>query len=311
LENENLAVTVLPEYGGWTMSAFYKPREVELLWQNPRGLPAKDDPPVVPSPLHAYRARSLGAWPEIFPHGSGPTDVNGVTMPMHGEVVNRSWKCEITKKSGTYVEAKLSVECHLMPLRLERVMRIEKGGARLVVDETATNYADVPVDFMWGDHPLFSKPLLSAKSRIFAPAKGSRTTDLKPAGWPVHEGRDLSACPAEGAGTGEMFYLDPLTDGWCALVNPDEKLGIALRWDTKVFPFVWIWREANSSKGYPYFGRTYAVAIEPFSALPQARERGEKLLRLEGGQSLSTRIVLAAFEGLTEVRQVSAEGIVA
>ena len=91
LENESLAVTVLPEYGGWIYSVFYKVRGVELLWQCPRGLSRRDDPPVVTDPLAAYRARTLGAWPELFPHGGGPVAIEGVTLPMHGEVVNRSW----------------------------------------------------------------------------------------------------------------------------------------------------------------------------------------------------------------------------
>ena len=268
------------------------------------------NPPVAPDPLHLYRAKSIGAWPELFPHGGEPTEVNGVVMPMHGEVHNRAWNCEIKNSREGSAEARLSVDCHLMPLRLERAMRIGRSGAILTLEETATNYSNMPVEFMWGHHPLFGKPLLSPRSRIFAPARSSRTSDLRLAGWPVHEGRDLAACPAEGAGTGEMFYLDSLTDGWCSLVNQEEKLGVALKWDSDVFPFVWIWREANAARGYPYFGRAYAVAMEPFSSLPQAREHGERLLRLEAGAKLSTRIVFSVFEGLEEVRQVSDDGAI-
>jgi galactose mutarotase-like enzyme len=303
LENELLTVTVLPEYGGWTKSIFFKPRKVEVLWQNPRGLPAKEDPLVIPNPLLAYHARSLGAWPEIFPHGSGPVAAGGVTLPMHGEVFNRAWDCEVVKAGGKEAAAKLTVECHLMPLRLERTMRLAKGSSVLVVEETATNLCDQPVDFMWGHHPIFSRPILSGESRIYAPTGKSLLTDFRAAGWPVHEGKDLSLCPSEGADTGEMFYLDSLSDGWCALVNPREKLGVALNWDLSLFRYVWIWREANRSKGYP-------VAIEPFSNLPQARERGEKLLRLEGSQSMSTRLSLSVFMGLTKVTGVKPDGTV-
>ena len=127
----------------------------------------------------------------------------------------------------------------------------------------------------------------------------------------MHEGTDLSLCPAEGAGTGEMFYLADLSDGWYALVNPKGKLGLAMSWDREVFPYVWIWREANKSVNYPYFGGAYTVAIEPFSSLPGARERKERLLKLAGGASLSTKLCFTAFHGLAEVTGVSPEGKVA
>ena len=309
LENELLSVTVLPEYGGWIYSVFHKGRQVELLWQCPRGLRAKDDPVLAPDPLLAYAARTLGAWPEIFPHGSGPAEANGVKLPMHGEVVHRAWEHGIIKARGIEAAAHMGVQCHLMPLRLERVLRVVAGRAVFELEETVTNYARVPADFMWGHHPLFGKPLLSASSRIMAPAARWLDDDaFKPTPWPVHEGRDQAACPAEGAETGQMFYLDSLSAGWIALVNPVEKLGAALSWDPAVFPCVWIWREANSSKRYPYFGTAYAAALEPFSNLPGARTRGEKLLHLEPGASLTTRLCLTAFEGLTDVTHVSADG---
>jgi hypothetical protein len=308
VESERLAVAVLPEYGGWILSAVYKPRGVELLWQCPRGVPAKDDPPVVTDPLSAYRARSPGGWPELFPHGSAPAEALGARLPFHGEVVNRAWRAEVLKARGPEAVARMSVDCHLLPLRLERVLRVAAGSATFVLEETATNYSDLPVDFMWGHHPIYGKPLLDAGTRIFAPAARSLTGDYRPAGWPVHEGRDLSVCPGEGAGSGEMFYAEGLSAGWYALVNAKLRLGVAMSWDPEVFPLLWIWREANSSKGYPYFGQAYALAIEPFSSLPGARERGERLLHLDGGKSMSTRLAFTAFEGLSEVTGVSPDG---
>ncbi|HOX07547.1 MAG TPA: DUF4432 family protein [Planctomycetota bacterium] len=308
VESDRLSVTVLPEHGGWILSCFYKPRNVELLQTSPRGLLAKDDPPVVTDPLFRYRDRSPGGWPELFPHGSGPVEAYGVKLPFHGEVVNREWRAEIVSARGAEAVAHMSVDCHLMPLRLERTLRVAAGSATFVLEETATNLSDLPFDFMWGHHPIFGKPLLAEGAKIFAEAQRSLTDDFEPRGWPMDKGKDLSLCPAEGAGTGEMFYLDGLKAGWYALVNAEEKLGAAMAWDREVFPYVWIWREAGAAKNYPYFGRAYAVAIEPFSSLPGARQRGERLLHLDGGQSLSTKLVLTGFHGLTEVSGVTADG---
>ena len=139
VESDKLSVTVLPEYGGWILSCFYKPRNVELLQSSPRGLLAKDDPPVVSDPLFAYRDRSPGGWPELFPHGSGPTEAYGAKLPFHGEVVNRQWRAEIARARGGEAVAKMSVDCHLMPLRLERTLRVAAGSASFILEETANN----------------------------------------------------------------------------------------------------------------------------------------------------------------------------
>jgi galactose mutarotase-like enzyme len=309
LENELLKVTILPEHGGWILSAFYKPRQVDLLWRSPRGLLAKDDPPVVPESSLGFRARSPGGWPELFPHGSAAADVCGVRMPFHGEAVNRVWKFEPLRAPPGEVAVRMWVDCNLQPLRLERTLRIKAGQATLILDERVTNRCGLRMEFMWGHHPYFGKPVFSGSSRIFAPATKSLSDNgFAPGGWPVREGKDLSRCPAERAGTGEMFYLTDFAEGWYALVNPAEKLGLAMSWDRSIFPYVWIWREANASQGYPYFGGAYTVAIEPFSSLPGARANGGRLLHLDGHATLSTRLCFSAFQGLTQVAAVDREG---
>jgi galactose mutarotase-like enzyme len=308
LESDRLRVTTLPEYGGWIVSILYRPRDVEMLYRTPRGLISRDDLPVVTDPLGGFRAYSPGGWPELFPHGSAATEIAGVRMPFHGEAVSRAWHCEVLKAPRGEAAARLWVDCHLLPLRLERVMRVRAGSATLTLEETVTNRSGLPIDFMWGHHPYYGRPVLDAGSRIFAPAAKSLTTDYQPAGWPLHNGADLSLCPAERAGTGEMFYLTDLAEGWYALVNGRERLGLAMSWDKDVFPFVWIWREANKNVNYPYFGDAYTVAIEPFSSLPGARERGERLLKLPGGGRLATRLCFTAFDGLGEVTGVSPDG---
>jgi hypothetical protein len=148
LENGRLKVTILPEYGGLIYSIFFKPRKVELLWRSPRGLLAKDDPPVVPDASLGFRARSPGGWPELFPHGGGPAEVGAIRMPFHGEVVNRVWRCEPLPARRGEAALKMWVDCHLLPLRLERIVRLKAGASALILDETVTNRAGIPMEFM-------------------------------------------------------------------------------------------------------------------------------------------------------------------
>ena len=214
LENEQLRVTTLPGYGGWIYSIIYKPLDTEMLWHSSRGVIHRDDAPVVSDPLQQYKARSPGAWPEIFPHGSSAVKVGGVTIPFHGEVVSRAWRCEILESQGERVSARLTVDCHLMPLRLERTMILESGSPVLRIEETVTNLCGQKVDFMWGHHPIFGKPLLGEGSRIHAPAGCTLGGDYSPGGWPDRDGRDMSLAPQENSGISDMFYLSKLSAGW-------------------------------------------------------------------------------------------------
>ena len=310
LENEVLKVVVLPEYGGLILDIIYKPRDVNLLWRSPNGVIPRDEPPVVTNPTDEFQARSPGGWPVLFPHGSAPTAVKEATQPFHGEAANRVWRFEPAAAPAGEAAVNMWVDCRLLPLRLERTLRLRASSPVLTVDEKVTNRAGMPIDFMWGHHPFFGKPLMSGDSRIFAPAAKSLDGAFKNCGWPVHNGRDLSRCVPEGAAIEEMFYITDLSEGWYALVNPVEKLGVAMSWDKDVFPYVWIWRESGWADKYPYFGQAYTVALEPFSSLPGARQRGERLLLLEGGRSMETRLTFTAFEGLGQVTGVSRGGIV-
>lgn len=310
LENDVLRVVVLPEYGGLILDIIYKPRDVNLLWRSPNGVIPRDEPPVVTNPADQFQARSPGGWPVLFPHGSAATVVKEVTLPFHGEAASRVWRFEPAAAPAGEAAVNMWVDCRLLPLRLERTLRLRAGQPVLIVDEKVTNRAGIPIDFMWGHHPFFGKPLMSGDSRIFAPAGKSLDGAFTDCGWPVHNGRDLSRCVPEGAAIEEMFYVTDLSEGWYALVNPVEKLGVAMSWDKDVFPYVWIWRESGWADKYPYFGQAYTVALEPFSSLPGARQRGERLLLLEGGSSMETRLTFTAFEGLGRVTGVSREGTV-
>ena len=105
-----------------------------------------------------------------------------------------------------------------------------------------------------------------------------------------------------------MKYLLDLEEGWYALVNPRLKVGIGLCWDKEVFSCVWMWNELRYTTGAPWYGRTYAMALEPVSSLPLARERATRLLMLRGGGSLEVEMKATAFEGITSVSKVTRAG---
>jgi hypothetical protein len=52
---------------------------------------------------------------------------------------------------------------------------------------------------------------------------------------------------------------------WYALLNGRLGLGVELRWVGDVFSRAWYWAELAATQEYPWFGRGYAIAIEPSS----------------------------------------------
>jgi hypothetical protein len=42
---------------------------------------------------------------------------------------------------------------------------------------------------------------------------------------------------------------------------------VALVWP-QIFPYLWFWQELRGSFGYPWYGNSYVMAIEPFSSIP-------------------------------------------
>ena len=44
--------------------------------------------------------------------------------------------------------------------------------------------------------------------------------------------------------------------------------GFGLAWTRDVFPYLWFWQELRGSFGYPWYGRSRVMAVEPFSSIP-------------------------------------------
>ena len=43
-----------------------------------------------------------------------------------------------------------------------------------------------------------------------------------------------------------------------------------MAWDEKLFQYLWMWQVYGGHNDYPWYGRTYNVALEPFTSYPPA-----------------------------------------
>jgi hypothetical protein len=65
--------------------------------------------------------------------------------------------------------------------------------------------------------------------------------------------------------TEDVLLFRNFAQGWCSLRNLKLALQFSLKWDRVTFPYFWCWQVYGGSWGYPYYGRAYTVALEPFN----------------------------------------------
>jgi hypothetical protein len=125
---------------------------------------------------------------------------------------------------------------------------------------------------------------------------------------------DLSSMPAPDVRSAELLYVTDLPEGWYAIANDQIGAGFGLCWDATVFPHLWYWQVARGAYGYPWYGRTYSMALEPWTSWPgdglAAAVAQGTALRLEAGERRRTILHALLWEGHGPVTRVSSEGVI-
>jgi hypothetical protein len=331
LENQMLRVTVLADKGSDIIEFRYKPQDLDFLHFAPGGI--RNPTSQIPSAPSSspYLDFFSGGWNEILPNGGPPATYKGADYGQHGEISLIPWEYAILKDSPERVSVRLWVRPIRTPFFLEKTLSLEPGRAVLRIEEQLTNESGEPLHLMWGHHIAFGRPFLEDGAVIDAPAcrfivheqmPGYEPRRFQPGAtgdWPqvrAPDGTmvDASQVPAYGAAQAqEMAYLTDLTDGWYAITNPTRQIGFGLHFDPSLFRYVWYWQELGDiAKGYPWWGRTHTVALEPWTSyptngLPEAIENGTALV-LEPGEQIQTSLCAVAYEGIQRVARVAANG---
>ena len=94
-----------------------------------------------------------------------------------------------------------------------------------------------------------------------------------PTDWPLYRSpagheENLTRLPDPDPAHVDELYVSDLPDGWYAVTSPAAGAGFGLRWDLGVFPYLWLWRTLGPAAGYPWYGRSYTLGLEPFSSVP-------------------------------------------
>lgn len=330
LANDQVKVTVLANKGADIYELIHVPSGVDILWKSPLGVRAPTHGWFTGDSQAAWLEMYEGGWQEIFPNGGDACHYQGVELNFHGESSTLPWAYEIVADGPDEVVVDFTVQLFRSPLRCRRRMSITAGAAQVRLKEEMTNLAGEPIDFMWGHHPAYGAPFLSEDLRIYTNAQTIWADTITPgpavvltpgakAQWPMGAapaGRtvDMSIVPGAADVRNTLAYLlDFAGDPWYALINQKLGLGAGMAWSGNVFPYVWFWQEMHGSSGFPFYKRTYTMALEPWSSIPgqglvNVMNKTQTHLTLAPGASLAAELTVGLFEAKRGVRRFGLDG---
>ena len=310
LENELLRVTVLLDKGSDVVELLYKPEDLDVMWHSPLGVRAPAYTATVANPPGSFLDHYPGGWQELFPSIGRGCTYRGAALGTHGEACLLPWELRVQRDEPEIVTIAMQVRTVRTPFRLEKTLTLKSGDPTLYIEETVINEGRETLQAMWGHHPAFGPLFLDGSCRLDVPGGCRARTDERDFGphaplprgaefqWPTltdREGHewDLSRVPPPDSQVYFMVYLYEVPEGWYRLLNEKRGVGFAMRWDPELFPVIAVWMPCGGAVGYPWYGRIYAMAVEPWSSLPatlcEAAEGGTAL-SLEAGQELHTRL---------------------
>ncbi len=333
LENELLRIVVLVDRGSDIIEFRYKPLDLDYLYHMPGGMrnPAASMPSACSKdPFIDYYA---GGWNEVLPNGGPYVIYQGAELGQHGEVSLLPWQYSLLEDTPERVTVKLWVRALRTPLFLEKTLTLESGKAVLSIEEHLTNEAGIPFPVMWGHHIAFGGDFLLEGGRIDTRAKQLIVHEFMPdyeprrfrpgsvSRWPMAlspSGESIDASQIQAEGTlkaQEMAYITDLDEGWYAITNPVRKVGFAVRFDPRLYRYIWYWQQqGGAAQGFPWWGRTHTTALEPWTSFPtgglnEAVSNGTALV-IEPGQTVHTALKAIAYAGIEAVSSVTPEGVV-
>ncbi|MFO1539246.1 MAG: aldose 1-epimerase [Chloroflexota bacterium] len=331
LENELIRVELLPDKGSDIVSFLHKPSDTDALWHSAIGLrrPAEDGRRPADD-LTAFMDLYEGGWQECFPNGGPGVTYRGAPIPFHGELWAAAWDVSIVEDTPERVSVLLTVETARTPFRVEKRLTLASGRAVLVIDETIENTSATPFPVMWGHHPAFGAPFIDETCRIdLPPATGATKPGpaapdsvLAPGAefaWP-HAPRadggtiDLRAVPGPDARRSEWASMSGMAEGWYGVTSARRRVGFGMRWDVAVFPYLWFWQVWGGGPDYPWWGREYDFALEPWTSRPDAglleAIANGTARTIAGGERLSTRLLAVMWDDRDGIAGIDADGTV-
>lgn len=312
VENEHLRAMVLAGKGADVASLVHKPSDTELLWRSPWWV---RDPTTHTSTTGdgTWLDHYEGGWQTILPNFGGPGTTGGAPQGQHGEANLMPWDVAVLEDGPDRVVAVLDVALVRSPLRVRKELRLVAGDPALRVTDSITNLGADDLDMSFGQHLVFGAPLLDDGTTIhLAGGRVLVAADQQPrarlaAGtegtWPYAPGVggqdvDLRRVPPATADTEDIACVTDLVEGAYRVENQTRGVTVEVAFDREKYPFLWLWQVHGGGRGYPWWGRTQCLGLEPVSSWPhlgidEARRNGTAATITAGATITTTTVVRA------------------
>lgn len=305
LENEQVALEILPELGAKIHRIVDKARDDDVLWHAPRVTPHT-------APLGSnFDDHWAGGWDEAFPCGLAHVTRQGDAIPYMGELWTQPAEWHVEEYSGQRVVLVFSILTPITTARWQRRLTLEAGSAGFTVDYRVENVGPRPFDFHWGLH---AAQTISPAHRFDVPARLAEVDEdgggvLGRTGeiyrWPMLGDHDMRRALGAEAPDHALHYLSDLQDGWLACTDTAARRGFGLVFDRTVFPVVWLWVSYGGWCG------AYHAAIEPWTGYPSSlcdAVAAGRARALAPGEALETTVSAVVYGGVQSVSRLQADG---
>uniref|UniRef100_UPI0035946CED DUF4432 family protein n=1 Tax=Pricia sp. TaxID=2268138 RepID=UPI0035946CED len=249
-----------------------------------------------------------GGWQEILPN-SPPMDYRGARLGQHGEVSLIPWDYAIVENTPAEVILKLWTRPLRYPILIEKILTLRQGSKSLQIDETLTNESETELHLMWGHHIAFGLPFLkdgatieTSATRFVAEKRMPEHRIFKPGleqDWPMvarPDNEKINAAHIRKVSDdkfSDLAYLTAFKENAYYKIATDI-MSFSIEWDKEIFKSLWYWQERFATQDAPWWGKTYAVALEPWTnnwtQKPTAESMKKNWLKLGPRQRLRTSL---------------------
>ena len=124
---------------------------------------------------------------------------------------------------------------------------------------------------------------------------------------------NLSIVPGQDFFSYDQSYITDMPDSWYGITNRELGVGFGVAF-SEIYKYLWYWQSLGGGTGYPWYGRTYNIGLEPFTSytnegLGTAVDNGTALL-VKAGQKLQSSVTAVAYESLIGIEGVSQCGAI-
>ncbi len=322
LENELLRILVMYEKGTDIVELLYKPLDVDFMWRSPIEVNAYNKNPITKEhPVGSFFDVYEGGWQEILPNINSPTNYKETGLGLHGEICFLPWSYQVIIDRVDKIKVKFFVRMKRAPLFVTKIITLRSYSPVIEFEESIINEGDEEFKFTWGHHPAIGIPFLSEKCVIDLPEGTKGRTYYKdfsgnsilPTGvefeWPFIRDKngnvvDLSKIMSPDLRTAFCVSFENMKEGWYGITNIDKGIGFGMKWDVDVFKYIWMWAVYRGYYNFPFYGRTYNIALELWSAIPDNLDEVINMgreLSLQSMEKLKTKFKVIVYQSKSRI----------